>query len=101
MYWLPREETHAASRAHTHTERERKRQTDRDRETDRDRQRETDRERHRETETETHNRGGERNSNSKTVFYKDCSLCSVKTCLTKDYLQGKQLSFGGDKTYCH
>ena len=51
-------------------ERERDRDRDRDRQTDRQRERERNRERERE------------NSKSKTLFYKDCSLGSVKNLTT-------------------
>ena len=47
---------------------ERERQTDRDRDTETESERETETERQRESS----------NSNSKTLFYKDCSLGSVK-----------------------
>ena len=52
----------------TRFERERERKKERERQIDR--QTETDRQTDRQTETE--------NSNSKTLFYKDCSLGSVK-----------------------
>ena len=69
-------------------ERETDRQTDRhrDTETDRDRDIQTDRQRHRQTETEREtDRQTDRvkdrdrqNSNSKTLFYKDCRLGTVE-----------------------
>ena len=59
-------------------ERETDRQTDRDRQTLRQTETQTDRqidrERHRQTDRDTHTE----NSNSKTLFYKDCGLGSVK-----------------------
>ena len=51
------------------------RQTDRQTEKRRQRQTETDRQADRETDRDS-------NLNSKTLFYKDYSLASVKTCLT-------------------
>ena len=51
---------------------------DREKQRDRERQRQRDTERRRETEAERERE----DSNSKTLFYKDCRLGSVKTCLT-------------------
>ena len=55
------------------------RETERDRQRQRqtDRQTETERQRNRETETEK--------SNSRTLFYKDCSLGSVKNLTTSPF----------------
>ena len=64
------------------TETERQRQTDRQTDRQRNRERETDRQTDRQTDTQR-NRERERereSSNSKTLFYKECSLGSVKTC---------------------
>ena len=52
------------------------RQTDRQTETERDRERHRHRHRHRQRQRDREN------SNSKTLFYKDCSLGSVKNLTT-------------------
>ena len=58
------------------------RQTDRQRQTDkqadRERDRQTDRDRDRQTNRQTDRQTDRENSNLKTLFYKDCSLGSVK-----------------------
>ena len=58
--------------------RERERERERDRQTDR----QTDRERDRDRETETEREREKSNSNSKTLFYKNCSLGSIKNLTT-------------------
>ena len=57
-------------------ERERQRQRDRDRDRETERQRDRDRDRQRQTDRQADRQT--ENSNSKTLFYKDCSLGSVK-----------------------
>ena len=57
-------------------ERERERETERERQRERDRERETDRQTETERDTQTDRQTD--NANSKTLFYKDCSLGSVK-----------------------
>ena len=56
--------------------RQTERQTDGQRQTQRYAGRQTDRQTDRQIDRQTEN------SNSKTLFYKDCNLGSIKTCLT-------------------
>ena len=82
-------ERHRDRDRETERERERERETERERDRERDRERQREKLRERETQRETHtHRDREReNSNSKPLYYKDCSLGSVKknnnkNCLT-------------------
>ena len=59
------------------TERERDRQRERERETETETERQTDRQTDRQTETDRQTDRETENSNSKILFYKDCSLGSV------------------------
>ena len=63
-------------RADTQTERQRHKETET--ETPRDRDTDTEKETWRERETDTQKSNSRENSNSKTLFYQDCSLDSVK-----------------------
>ena len=65
-----------------HREREGDSDRQSDRRTDRDRHRDTQADRQIDRQTDRQIDRQTENSNSKTLFYKDCNLGSIKTCLT-------------------